>query len=138
MPTESDFLSAADLLAAAGASVDAVPGPVRVAFGSQVLTGGQLTEEIEALLATTQTGCTSDAEGLDSLAALCKERAAVVAAYAEAVAVYGCRLQSYEWAADRWQRNYSDFLHNPEDYGDPGSRPAMPLRPPKPAPWVDL
>ncbi|NNF54059.1 MAG: hypothetical protein HKN03_06390 [Acidimicrobiales bacterium] len=138
MPTESDFLSAADLLVGAGASIDAVAGPVGVAFGSQVLTGGQLTAEIEELLATTRTSCTSDADDLDALAALCRERAAVVAAYADAVAVYGSRMQTYAWAADRWQRNYSDYLQDPDSYGDPGSPPALPLRPQAPAPWVEL
>ncbi len=137
MPTESDFLSAADMLARAGTGVHAVPSSVRHAFGSHVTIGGQLTQEIDALLATTQMSCSSNGEDLDSLAALCRERAAVVAAYSDALEVYSSRIQSYEWAADRWQRNYSDYAQDPQSYAHPGSRPAMPVRPQKPAAWVE-
>ena len=108
MPTESDLHNAADMLDRAGTSVHAVPSSVGRAFDSRVTTGGRLTLEIDALLAATQMSCSSDGEDLDSLAALCRERAAVIGAYADALGVYSSRMQSYEWAADRWQRNYSD------------------------------
>lgn len=138
MPTESDFLYAADMLDRAGNSAHAVPSSVSGAFGSHVAIGGQLTLDINSLLTTTQVSCASDGEDLASLAQLCRERAAVVGAYADALGLYGSQMQNYAWAADRWQRNYSDFQHNPTGYAHPGSRPAMPARPQKPAPWVEL
>ncbi len=138
MPTESDFLSAADMLAQAGTSIHAMPSSVGRAFGSHVTAGGQLTLEIDTLLMSTQISCSNDGGDLDSLAVLCRERAAVVAAYSEALGVYSSQMQSYEWAADRWQRNYSDYAQDPQSYAHPGSRPAMPVRPQKPAAWVDL
>lgn len=138
MPTESDFLSAADMLARAATSIHAVPSSVDRAFGSHVTAGGQLTLEIETLLMITQISCGNDDGDLDSLAALCRERAAVVSAYSDALGVYGSQMLSYEWAADRWQRNYSDYAQDPQSYAHPGSRPAMPVRPQKPAAWVEL
>ena len=138
MPNESDFLSAADILSRAGTSVHAAPSSVGRAFGSHVTTGGQLTLQIEALLVTHRMRCSSDGEELDSLAALCKERAAVVASYADALGAHTSRMQSYEWAADRWQRNYSDYAKDPQSYAAPGTRPTMPVRPRKPAEWVEL
>ncbi len=138
MPTESDFLSAADMLGRAGISVHAIPNSVSSAFGSHVTIGGQLTLDINSLLMTTQVTCARDGEELNSLAVLCRERAAMVAAYAAALEVYTGRMQSYEWTADRWQRNYSNFVQDPSGFGHPGPRPSMPVRPQKPAPWMEL
>lgn len=138
MPTEYDLFSAASMLSRAGTSVHAVPSSVDRAFDSRVTTGGQLTLEIDALLAATQMSCSSDGEDLDSLAALCRERAAVIGAYADALGVHTSRMHSYEWAADRWQRNYSNHALDPQSYAHPGPRPTMPVRPNKPAAWVEL
>ena len=138
MPTESDFLSAADMLARAGTSIHAVPSSVGRESGPHVTAGGQLSQEIDALVMITQISCSNDGGDLDSLAALCRERAAVVAAYSDALGVYSSQMQSYEWSADRWQRNYSVYAQDPQSYAHPGSRPAMPARPQKPAAWVEV
>ncbi len=138
MPTESDFLAAAAMFDDAGLVISAVPGEVTMVFGSDVCIGGQLTLEIDDLLEVTRIGCRSDDRAFEAMATLCRERAAIVAGYAAALGIYNSKLQSYEWGISRWERNRSDYLNDPSTYTDPGRRPDAPVRPGRPASWVDL
>ena len=138
MPTEREFLDAAQLFDNAGGEVSDVPSLVAGAFGPDVATGGQLTLEIDALITQTSGACRADDGALEELAALCRERAAVVAQYAADMAAYNTRLRNHNYAYNRWLGDVSDWETDPEMNRHPGSRPRPPYRPSTPPNWVEL
>ena len=68
MPTEAEFLSAAALFDEAADSLVDIGASVPGLFGPQVVTGGQLTVELEAFIAQTTAGCGLDSDSLIELA----------------------------------------------------------------------
>ncbi|MFW2382176.1 MAG: hypothetical protein ACN4GZ_10485 [Acidimicrobiales bacterium] len=137
MPTEADFLSAASLFDDAGDDVAGVPGLVADAFGPDVATGGQLAAEIDALISQTAAACNVDASELRDLARLCRDRAAIAAAFDAAMASYQRSMNTYTWAFDRWLGDLSAHEQNPDSNPHPGRRPQPPHRPRRPAEWVE-
>lgn len=138
MPTEREFLDAAQLFDNAGGEVSDVPSLVAGAFGPDVVTGGQLTLEIDALITQTTGACGADNGSLDELARICRERAEVVAQYAANMATYATRLRNHDYAYNRWLGDVRDWEDDPEINRHPGHRPRPPYRPTKPSSWVEI
>ncbi len=138
MPTESDFLHAARLFEEASDEVSATPNLIAGSFGPDVLTGGQLAMEVDLFVTRVENECAADAVELAELATLCRERAAVVAAYAEAMNHFTSRSLSHSYAYDRWLGDLRDWEQSPETHDHPGRRPTPPSRPNRPAAWVEI
>ncbi len=138
MPTEADFLGAAALFEDAVDVLQPISGSISGALGSQVVTGGQLTLELEAFLAQTTATCGLDADALIELAQLCRYRADIVAGYAAELARYQLGMNSYAWSYDRWLVQLRDYEADPARTDHPGRRPTPPTRPRPPARWVEV
>lgn len=138
MPTEREFLDAAQLFDSAGDEVSDVPNLVAGAFGPDVATGGQLTLEIDALITQTNGACAADDSALEELARLCRERAEIVAQYAADMRSYNARLNTYNYSFNRWLGDVRDWESDPEVHQHPGSRPWPPRRPATPPAWVEI
>ncbi len=138
MPTEREFLDAAQLFDDAGDEVSDVPNLVAGAFGPDVATGGQLALEIESLITETHGACDADDSALEELARICRERAEVVAQYAADMRSYNLRLNNYNYAYNRWLGDVREWEHDSEVHRHPGNRPRPPHRPASPADWVEI
>ncbi len=122
MPTAVDFEIAATSLADAAEDVARLVGTCSPYLGPDVVNGGALAELVEITLAVSDQNLREASTSLDSLAALCRQRAAICRAYDN-------ELLSYQRELNRWIDQRASL--------PPGEVvPARPNPPPAPPPWV--
>lgn len=138
MPTTEEFDSAAHSFGQASTAAPGLPSPLANAIGPDVVAGGMLTTELNALIGHTEGSCAADASRLSELADLCTYRAEVCRQYGTDLARYNMAQRDYQWANSHWETARNNFYEDPETYSSPGQRPNPPTRPSKPAHWVEM
>lgn len=138
MPFAADFRAAAVVLDDEAATTDGLPATLAGAVGPDVLIGGALTADTNALVDTTGLDCTTDAETLRDLAVECRRRAEVCDDAAAALEAWGTAMWRHENAMSTWRADYRNWERDGQAFDHPGTAPSAPTRPTPPFDWVEI
>lgn len=138
MPTRADYEQAAVKLRSAAAQVAELTVAAERAGASEILRGGSLGREVPeriAACAATAAGCAAD---ILDVAAMCDERAGIIADYEAELLVYDRRNATYRAHLASWQRDFDTWYHTAGATPHPGPPPVPPPKPIGPPGWADV
>lgn len=134
MPYASEFRAAAQVFDAEADTIVEVSASLPRLIGPDVLQGGRLTADVEALVDDAVLDATSDAEALRSLADECRWRAEQCDAAEAAYAQYQSAMSAWSVAESQWRVDHAAMAEAGEFLPPP---PAAPTRPTIPYDWIE-
>ena len=138
MPTQSAFLAAADQFESAAGQLGSIASTLHQLDSSSVVHGGRLgAETAESLTAcgATASACVNQ---VLSAAAVCRHRAAVIAAYEAQLQVYYQLLGGYEASQLLWTQQFNAWFMSDGLGAYPAWNPIPPTAPVPPPAWADV
>ena len=136
MPTQSEFEWAAGEFDRTAARLDELIALPRRLLGMGMTIGGQLTDDLHALLDRVGAAVRSHADELHDLALTCRSRAAACADYRTQQAAYAAARDHHEGELRRWHAMTLAHDENPTAFVAPGPPPVAPVPPADPPSWL--
>lgn len=145
MPTGAEFEAAAAEFSAASGELQQLSADVRAIDSAAVVQGGRLGRLVPERLTTCAGQAASAAASAEAAAQVCRERAAIIAAYEArlsaydaAMAAYEAQLNSFYLASSGWG-SFFGGLDDPVVAAPViGPRPRRPTAPTPPPAWADV
>ena len=138
MPTQAEFLQAAQMLRGAATEVGDLTAAAVAADVGSILFGGALGRQVPDRIAEAAAVAASCQADIEAAAELCEERAAIIGDYLTELNVYDARYSSYLTSLSYWQRAYDDWYHGGGELAYPGYPPTPPTPPVAPPAWADV
>ena len=137
MPTAEQFEEAKVRFFVLADDTEVLLKPTRRSMGSDVLTGGKLTQDVNGFVDATGQRLNSVADSLRDLARECRKRAEECRQAAAAQAAFQAANADYAEAQTLHETRTEAFTAD-ANAGDPGPPPTAPTPPPDPPPYVDI